>query len=265
MPKTTNGPYVQAVSVADMFADPTYQRDCDTRRAKSMAAQWDPRLVGVLDVSDRGEHTTTPRFAIVNGQHRWAAAVMVDASMHLVANVHTGLTVVEEAKLFDDIDRKTRALTTWDRWKARRAGGDPEVALIEQTAGQFGLQVSERSAPGHLRCPSALEQVLRRGDVELLADTLSLIVDTWGPQIDALEATVVHGVAVLLDKFNVSTGFNTGRLADVMEEVTPRQCKSQAQSLREFESGSLAALFALVLVRLYNKSRGPKLDEKGIS
>ncbi|MGW0043454.1 DUF6551 family protein [Rhodococcus sp. NPDC003348] len=262
---TTAAPetYVQAIAVVDLFVDPTYQRDCDLRRAKKMAAQWDPRLVGVLDVSDRGD-TTHPRYAIVNGQHRAAAALIVDPTMHLVANVHTGLTVVEEAKLFDDIDRKTRALTTWDRWKARRASGDRDVETIERIASGFGLQVSERTGEGHLRCPSALEQILAAGDQKLLADTLSLIVDTWGKQQDALEASIVRGVSILLDTYNVNATFNTGRLADAMEDLAPRQVKAQAQSLREFETGSVAALVALVLVRLYNKSRGAKLDEQSL-
>lgn len=49
----------------------------DTARARNMAKTWDRRLAGILEVSDRGEHAT-PRFAVVDGQHRWAAAQKLD-------------------------------------------------------------------------------------------------------------------------------------------------------------------------------------------
>lgn len=68
--------YVTALTVDDVFADPTYQRVPDIARARKMAATWDRRLAGILEVSDRGEDAN-PRFAVIDGQHRWAAAKML--------------------------------------------------------------------------------------------------------------------------------------------------------------------------------------------
>lgn len=70
---TATDTYVTALSVEDIFADFTYQRELDTGRARTMAESWDRRLAGILEVSDRGEDVA-PRYAIVDGQHRWAAA-----------------------------------------------------------------------------------------------------------------------------------------------------------------------------------------------
>lgn len=259
-----SNPYIAAVPARLMFVDETYQRPCQKLRAKDMSRDWNPALAGVLDVSDRGEDAL-PRYAIVNGQHRWAAASLVDPEMHLVVNVHRGLTVAGEAKLFDDIDRKTKSLTNWDRWKARRAAGDPTLAKIDEIAARHNLVIDPNAKTGNLRCITALEVIFDKdGDGQLLADTLSLIVDTWGVHIDSLEGSIVHGVAIVIDTYQASPIFNSGRLGDAMEEVTPRQSKSQAQSLREFEKGTLAVLVAKVLVRLYNKTARPgqKLDEQ---
>lgn len=259
----TSTPYIAAVSARMMFVDETYQRPCQKLRAKDISREWNPALAGVLDVSDRGEDVS-PRYAIVNGQHRWAAATLIDPDMHLVVNVHRGLTVAGEAKLFDDIDRKTKSLTNWDRWKARRAAGDPSLAKIDEIAARHNLVIDPNAKTGNLRCIAALEVIFDKdGDGQLLADTLSLIVDTWGVHLDSLEGPIVHGVAIVLDTYQLPT-FSSGRLADAMEEVTPRQSKSQAQSLREFEKGTLAVLVARVLVRLYNKTARPgqKLDEQ---
>lgn len=264
---TAPATFPMAVAVTDLFVDHTYQRDCDMQRVRKIAAEWDPRLLGVLDVSDRGEHLQ-PRFAIINGQHRWAAAGLRDPDAHLVVNVHTGLDVAGEAQLFDDIDRKTKPISTWDRWRARKAAGDKQVTIIEDAVTQLGLEINPRPGPKNLRCITSLEKLLRKGGQGLVVNTLFLITDTWAPSADALEGVIVMGVGIVLDSFDdVEAGatFTTGRLADAMSEMTPRQIRAQAQSLREFESGTLASMVAHVLVRLYNRERGPKLDEKAIN
>jgi phage FluMu gp28-like protein len=65
--------YIAAVTVDEIFADPTYQRLCDVTRVRKMAHTWDRRLAGILEVSDRGDDAS-PRYAVIDGQHRWAAA-----------------------------------------------------------------------------------------------------------------------------------------------------------------------------------------------
>lgn len=65
--------YIAALSPADIFADSTYQRVCDVAHARRMSAGWDRRLAGIIEVSDRGPDAS-PRYAVIDGQHRWAAA-----------------------------------------------------------------------------------------------------------------------------------------------------------------------------------------------
>ncbi|OLT35620.1 hypothetical protein BJF84_13420 [Rhodococcus sp. CUA-806] len=195
------GSFPMAVSVTDLFVDHSYQRECDTKRVRKIVAEWDPRLLGVLDVSDRGD-TAQPRFAIINGQHRWAAAGMRDPDAHLVVNVHTGLDVAGEAKLFDDIDRKTKPISTWDRWRARKAAGDRDVLVIEDAVTQLGLDINPRPGPKNLRCITSLEKLLRKGGQSLVVNTLFLITDTWAPSPDALEGAIVAGVGILLESFD---------------------------------------------------------------
>jgi hypothetical protein len=61
--------YIDAILAELLFADPSYQRDLDPKRVTKMVSEFDQRLVGVLEVSARGNG----RFAILDGQHRWAA------------------------------------------------------------------------------------------------------------------------------------------------------------------------------------------------
>jgi hypothetical protein len=105
-------PYIEALPAHLLFADPTYQRDLDTRRAVEMAGTFDRRLLGVLDVSRRDDG----RYAILDGQHRHATVVAVTPLAHVVCNVYEGLTVEDEARLFHELNQKRKALSWWDTW-----------------------------------------------------------------------------------------------------------------------------------------------------
>ncbi|MFI6959672.1 DUF6551 family protein [Nocardia sp. NPDC050408] len=249
--------YIAAISVRDIFADHTYQRDLDLPRARAMAEKWDVHKVGVIDVSDRG--TDSPdRYAVINGQHRWSAARLVDPDYHLVANVHTGLTVAEEASLFYGIDAGTRRLTTWDRWNARRGALDPIVTAIESVVTTVGLAVDQSPQNGSIRCTSTLEKVHKLGGQVLLENTLRLIVEVWGHRLDAVDYPLVHGVALILHCYD--TVLDHDRFGEVLIDFAPRQIKARAQALRETEKGQFGKLAALVMINAYNSSRGPKLD-----
>ncbi|MEV0081147.1 DUF6551 family protein [Nocardia neocaledoniensis] len=249
--------YIAPVAAKEMFADPTYQRDLDQARVKTMARTWNPRLLGVLDISDRGDTGTgAPRYAIINGQHRAAAARLVDEDTILVANIHTGLSVADEAKLFYDIDAKTRRLTGWDRWKSRRGAGDPTVIQIEKIVTTAGLTIDMAPTDGNIRCVSTLEKVYALGGEKLLRDALDLIAETWGHRLDAVDAPLVHGVARVLHSYDC---LDVERLGEVLIDIAPRQVKARAQALRETETGQISRLVALVIIGAYNSSRGLKL------
>jgi hypothetical protein len=251
--------YIIAAPLDVLFVDRTYQRELDKRRAQAMADKWDPELVGVLDVSDRGDQAS-PRYAVINGQHRLAAATLRDPTMQLPINVHRGLTLGQEAKLFFDIDANTRALTTWDRWYARKASGDPVVVEIERVVGECGYVIAEGSGKRAIQCCTTLEKIWQRAGAEVLAETLTLISDVWSGLQDAVNASIVDGIAWLIDYHDVD--LETGRLGDAMSDFTPKQVRIRAIGLREEGTkGSMPLLVASVLTVAYNRQRGdgPKL------
>ncbi|MEU2043622.1 DUF6551 family protein [Nocardia niwae] len=256
--------YITAISVDQMFVDHTYQRDLDMPRARRMSREWDPRLVGVIEVSDRGPRSAQGRYAIVNGQHRWAAAGLRDPNMVMVANVHTGLSVTQEALLFREIDTQTRRLTTWDRWHARRAAGEPVVLDIEEAVAAAGLTISMAPKDGNIRCTSTLERIHRLGGTLLLGNTLRFITDIWGRRLDAVDAPLVLGLAEMLHTYDDELDHR--RLGDVLIDYAPRQIKARAQAMRETETGkSNGTLAALVMLAAYNNHRSPKLDRPKLS
>ncbi|MEH3129408.1 MAG: hypothetical protein PGN27_05525 [Mycolicibacterium neoaurum] len=244
--------YVTAVNVTEIFADPTYQRICDIARARKMAGTWDRRLAGILEISDRGEDHT-PRYAVLDGQHRWAAAKCLAQPPTLVANVHTGLTLAEEAALFDKLNRQRKQTSPWDHWRARRASGDPLVLSIEQTATELGFDVGERaSKDGTLCCISTLEKITASaGGIDLLRSTLTMLRSAWGHQRTAYEAPIVHGMAMVLYTF--ADRLDADTLLRGLSELPPARIRLQAQTLRD--AGTVGSIAKLTAIAIANQHR----------
>lgn len=247
--------YVTAINTSDVFVDTTYQRPCDHARARAMARDWNPRMVGIIEVSDRGP-ASLPRYAIIDGQHRWAAAQLLDEPPTLVANVHTGLTVADEAKLFDQLNRARKKVNVFEHYKARLAAGEWIIGRIQAVLDKRGLIVDPAPKDGHIGCVGTLEKVADIDDA-LLDETLELIIDIWGKRRDALDAPIIHGLALILH--SLRDDIDLERLVDALLDVMPRHLKTSAVALRDVQSGTLPVLTALVIMERYNKKPGRKL------
>lgn len=242
--------FITAIPLSNLFSDSAYQREVDEPRIRRMAREWDAALVGVLDVSDRGSGCA-PRYAIINAQHRHRAAVLVDPSMSLVCNVHQGLFLEDEAKLFWDIDRGTKKLSTWDRWKARRASGDAEVLRIEQICAGLGAPVAE-SGTYCIKSTATLTAMHRLDEWGMTA-TIQLVADVWPRDPNGLQGGVLRGLmpVVMWCESNPTT---SGLLADALSTITPAQLHARAVARREqHRTGQFWTCVTRVVVDLYNQ------------
>ena len=246
------GTYIDAVAVNELFVDHTYQRPLDTARARQLARSWDRRLAGVIEVSDRGQRQQ-PRYAIIDGQHRWAAAHLLDPAPMMVATIHEGLALTEEAALFDRLNRERRRPATWDHWRARSSAADPTVLAIERVVAEVGLRIDPAPREGNLRCTSTLEKLHALGGVDLVRDTLALLVDVWDIRLDAFDALIVHGLGLILHYLRGR--IDQERLVDSLMGVFPRQLKTHAAHLRETTTGTQPKLIAIAIMTAYNRNR----------
>lgn len=245
------GAYIDALAVDALFVDESYQRPADLGRARQLAARWDRRLAGVIEVSDRGEGAA-PRYAVIDGQHRWQAARLCDPTPLLVASIHEGLSVADEARLFDRLNRERRRPSTWDHWRARKTGGDAAVVAIEATVGQFGLRIDPAPKDGHVRCTATLEKLVALGGVELLESTLKVITDVWDNRMDAFDAPLVHAVGLI--QHYLADRIDPHRLTDTLMGVLPLKLKTQAAAL-ETLTGTTGVRLAITIMIFYNKNR----------
>lgn len=248
--------HVDALPVRALFADTTYQRDRDEKRCRKMAEAFDRRLLGVVQVSDRGDDT----YAILDGQHRHGAALLADPDSHLVCEIYTGLTRAAEAELFHELNARRKALSFWDRWKSRRASGDERVLAIEQVLADHNLQVHPAPTDGNVAAMSALETIVDDlGDLHLLDSVVALLIAAFGRSRDAFNGGLMHGLALVLCAYDWDE-IDMDRLVAQLSEVPVRQMKARASGLRELHRGTYPRLFAGVIVEQYNRGPGRKLE-----
>lgn len=250
--------YVDAIPVSSIDVDYTYQRELDRKRVAKMVAEYDPSLIGVIEVSKRADDT----YRVIDGQHRLfvvRAAHQLGTKAHIACNVHTGLTPEQEAQLFFDIDSKRRRLTGWDRWNARRGAGEQIVMDIERLAREHGLTIDPAPRERHLRCVGACEKLVDLAGLDVLDETLRLAVAAYAGVPDSLRAEIVHGTGLVLAYY--PTEVDRPRLLAAMQSIAPRQLSARAAALREVHTAQLPRLAAHVIVERYNAEPGPKIQD----
>lgn len=261
-PAAKRDPYVTAVPVADLFADSLYQRELDERRVQRMVTAYDQALVGIIEISDRGPGAS-PRYAILDGQHRWAAyrdhCFDTSDSPHIAARVHTGLRVAEEAELYHRLNTTRKQLTGWDRWLARRTSGDQDVLDIETATQRHGYTIGTQVGPSILRATRACENVVALGGIALLDETLSVVRAAYGDDQNGLDGAILHGLAHVLHAYSRDE-LDLARLINALAGIVPRQLTARAASVRELHKGTTDRLTAHVIVERYNAEKGRNLE-----
>lgn len=252
------GPYVAVLAVDELLVDHTYQRPLDLGRVRRMADVFDRRLLGLLDVSDRGPGAgPVNRYAIVNGQHRAAAAARRGLT-HVACNVHEGLDVAAEAQLMAKLDATTKKLSGHDTWRARRAAGDPVVTDVERIATHHGLRIDGARGDGVLTSYGAAEKLVQQGGPQLLDSTLAVLRAAYGTAAAAWQAPLVTGVGQLLRQH---ADVDVTRLTRALADTTPVQVRANATAIRDIDGGTLAQNMTRAIAGLYDRTpgSGPRL------
>lgn len=251
------GTYIAVLRAAELFPDHTYQRDLNEPWVTKRIHGFDPRLFGLLDVSDRGPNHTPRRYAIIDGQQRWALAIEASPlgeDVPLAARVHEGLTIPDEARLMHDLDRNRRSLTAWDRWRARRIAEDPTVHHIEELLDGHGLRFATSGAPATTTATSAAEKLYTTGGPGLLDATLSVLRGAWGDDPAAFHAPFLTAVAQLILRHGEHLDLD--HLTDVLERTRPWDVRASAHGYKtnRLHDGSLPQLIAYAMLDRYNRA-----------
>lgn len=232
----------------------------EQRRIDKMVANFRPGSLGTIHVSERAAGV----LAVIDGAHRVAACKTKGYAGHLNAIVYTGLTIPEEAALFNDLN-SGKTPSALSRFHSRVAAGDPIARSIADIAAAHQWRITPEDEPGCLAAIDALERVYRNGggvvpDGEHPALTdrvLSLLTVAWERDTVSVHGHLLLGVAQLVGRCGPS--LDDKKLITEMQATRPGVLVGRAKTLRDIQGGTVPAALAKILVSMHNNKRRTNL------
>jgi hypothetical protein len=236
-----------------------YARPLNNPRKNYLIANWDRRGSAVLLLSMRPDG----RMAIIDGQHRWEAAV-ANNEKTLDGLVYIDLTIEQEAELYRKFGDYLRQ-TPLDKYHAAITQGVTEYLAIDRIVHSFGLNVPQTLVvgPRAIVAVDALLSIAKNYKLGLMRETLSLLNDAWDGQPRAYRAVVLRGTAAFLARFFTNKNFNRKRLVARMTKEGISKVEERAGRLREGISTDAVSAWGQALMGLHD-ARAPEGTELAI-
>jgi hypothetical protein len=193
-------PVIEWVKPDHFCVDPTYQRSVENHTSQrliaSIAANWDWRLCAPLIASKRHEGTRV----IIDGQHRWAAALRRGDVDFLPCALFVYDSPEEEARMFILANRARKAMSRLDDFHAAIAAGDEDALEIRDLVQQAGLRVARfvsasGGIPGEVGFTSAVAYELRKHGPQVVSAALTCMAESFPGQ--PLHSAIFSGLVAL--------------------------------------------------------------------
>lgn len=256
---------------SQLRVDPRVQRIIDPRRVTKIANNWNDLMVGVITVSHRvpglaligGE--AAEEWVILDGQTRWQALKQVcgaeTTSCTMTAQVHTGLTLQEEAAIFlQHNDRK--AITPLDNFRISLIAEEEWAEGIRDIAARYRWAVSG-TGDGSQRTFQAIGAAKRiyfsDENGSTLDRTFAVIDAAWPRDRGTVCGETLHGIGTLYASHG---GLDTSGFVTKLGKLGFNKFYSSVRdTYRTHPSMSLAAAAYARTVEIYNSGRRTKRVE----
>lgn len=184
------------VNLDKLVVDGRYQRPVEEKRVAKIVGEFDPKLLGTLELSERKNGT----FAIIDGQHRFEALKKVGRKT-VPALVHRGLDSKAEADLFARTNMGRKPLSPIQRFRAQVFAGDPRAVAISKLVTEAGFKVDYNESAtelGAIRSVVALEKAYSHHGEEHVRFLLETIRDLWFGERSATDNLILRGMSQFL-------------------------------------------------------------------
>lgn len=253
---TVEHPQIVMIKPVDLKVDASTQRRRNDGHVNRIASSYDESLVGLLEVSRRGDG-----YYIIDGQHRAAAAIKAGhGERPLPCYVVDHLSRAEEARRFVGINTTTKRPSLMEVFKIRVVGGDPVAVEISQIVETAGMKIGMTLTDGTISAVAALEAVYSgrlgrrrhsKPNPDLLVDTLVVLGGAWGKSRDAYDGTLIRAVAIVLDRHGEK--LDRERLChQLAKSGTAAQMIGRSKSLSGATRLNVVSAAAQVVVDTYN-------------
>jgi len=257
-----NWPEIQSNSTLMMLhkgclqLDLPYQRQASNAIVMRIRSEWDDQLLGTLMVSFRDEV-----YNLLDGMHRVLAALGRADITVLPCRVFYGLTLEQEAKLFERFNTKRNSVRVIDRFKALLIARDPIAVAVERTLALRDFTVSARPMHHrHIKAVTQLCSIMETQGSEALFWVVRMAADIASVRTDVVNEELLRGlrwvhrkVVCNMDPFAVPE--LEERLQKLCLTEFYKDLRGRKISLGLTAGGSIDPLAGQVLLDMVNRGR----------
>ena len=236
--------HFELIPIKDLVSNQQYQRKLSLRHVDNAAAEFNVYEINPVKVSRRDGINY-----VFDGQHTAEIVAKESGSRDtpVWCMVYDGLDYKLEAYVFANQKKFARTLTPYEIFMANVEAEEETELTIKALAESYSLTITNKSKTnGGLCAISALEFIFRKYGYHILDQTLYMTVSTWEGDPVSLCATILKGIARLLDCYGESL-----RADLFVERLSRVPVKEIIRSARERNNGSLG--YAEALLTYYNK------------
>lgn len=236
--------HFELIPIKDLVSNQQYQRKLSLRHVDNAAAEFNVYEINPVKVSRRDGINY-----VFDGQHTAEIVAKESDSRDtpVWCMVYDGLDYKLEAYVFANQNKFARTLTPYEIFMANVEAEEETELTIKALAESYSLTITNKSKTnGGLCAISALEFIFRKYGYHILDQTLYITVSTWEGDPVSLCATILKGIARLLDCYGESL-----RADLFVERLSRVPVKEIIRSARERNNGSLG--YAEALLTYYNK------------
>lgn len=247
------------IPVTALTVDRRYQRrtsDQSRRRIRKIVSEFSWSKFGAIAVTEIHEGL----FAIIDGQHRALAAVLLDVDA-IPAVIAQG-DLAEQARDFVGINAVRTSVAAIDKFRARVASGDEVAVEVDKMLTELGISADVPAGAGirhkETRAVTTLEKLQKRLGRGVVFTTLETMIDAQPDQNNLLTSFAIEATATVVAKM-LDAERDLSRLDAVLADLDYDTLKDEARNLQKLMGGQTSAKGAELLLKRVNKGLKEKV------
>ncbi|TWA90669.1 hypothetical protein FBY14_104173 [Azospirillum brasilense] len=241
-----------------LVIDPRYQRGLTGRRSAELIGQiveaftWSKFQPLTVTELDNGQ------FAVVDGQHRGAAALLHPLIEEVPAWIVDAPDVRAQAKVFVGINEDRNRMTSLQVYKAQLAARDHDASQVDELCRQVGVIVAYQLSgscrelpPRHTQAVSTLKKLLAQHGDRPVRDALEVLVAAYANVPNQLRGQVIKALTVLFVRHG--SRIDRERLVKVLENQYCEDLIDASRKIQRLMGTSTEAGMLTAIMRAYDR------------
>lgn len=252
---------IKIIPINFLFIDDMYQRKINKNRVKKLIKEWDDDISLPLLINKR----KNGMYSVIDGQHRLQRYI-AEGDENICCKVLEGLTIEEEAKLFQKVNINRNAPTSLEVFKASLAAKDKIYLEIEEIVykNEYDFPFispslnapTEKTKSNQIRAVGTLRRIAydrnKNTGMEILNNTLKTIRLVWGNDKNAISGEMLSGMARFLKGVEDVEYFDRNRFIETLQKKHAFEIIRNAKKYKIMYQGEMETNVAIALIDVYN-------------